>query len=250
MQTSSFIREVAFKALAAVALLLQIACTALDGPDYGSYDGAVAFNRGSFAVSEAVDRNLLVPVARGYQDIVPDPVEAGVQNFFANLRTLDSGVNGFLQGKPAHGGTDMMRLLLNSTLGIGGLFDVATPAGFAAQDEDFGQTLAVWGWKNSRYVYVPLVGPSTVRDLPSVAIRALVPRLLLGGNYSPWIGGVDAVATRADALALTDARDAAALDPYAFTREAHFQRRTFPIFDGDLPLDDGDDFFSESDFIE
>ena len=229
----------------AVALLLQAACAGLEGPDYGVYDRAPEFNRASFELSETVDSNVLVPVARGYKDLAPAPIEAGLLNFFANLRTVDSCINGFLQGKPRSGGTDMMRFLVNSTLGVAGLFDVATSAGLADQGEDFGQTLAVWGWRNSRYVYVPLVGPSTVRDLPSMAIRAAVPRLLLGGHYELWVGGVDILATRADALALTDARDAAALDPYAFTREAYYQRRKFQIFDGNPPLDDFDDFFEE-----
>ncbi|MYE87290.1 MAG: VacJ family lipoprotein [Gammaproteobacteria bacterium] len=228
-------------------LLLQTACASLEGPDYGTYDRAPGFNRASFELSETLDNKVFEPVARGYLDLVPGPVEAGVVNFFANLRTVDSSINGFLQGKAKRGGTDMMRLLLNSTVGIAGLFDVATPAGFAAQNEDFGQTLAVWGWRNSRYVYVPLVGPSTIRDLPSMAIRAFTPRLLIGSGYPLWATGIDLVAARADALALTDTRDAAALDPYAFTREAYYQRREFQIFDGNPPLDDFDDFFDDTD---
>ena len=231
----------------ATALLWQVGCASLEGPDYGAYDRAPEFNRASFELSETLDDQLFEPVARGYQGLVPKPIEAGLLNFFANLRSVDSCINGFLQGKPKSGGTDMMRLLVNSTVGVAGLFDVATPMGFAAQGEDFGQTLAVWGWRNSRYVYVPLVGPSTVRDLPSMAIRAVAPRLLLGGSYQLWMGGVDLLATRADALSLTDARDAAALDPFAFTREAYYQRRKFQIFDGDPPLDDFDDFFDEFD---
>ena len=247
MKASLPMGKTAVKALAVAGLLLQTACASLDGPDYGVHDKAPEFNRASFEISETLDDNLFEPVARGYRDLVPDPIEAGLLNFFANLRTLDSCVNGFLQGKPKSGGTDLMRLLLNTTLGVAGLFDVASPAGFPAQGEDFGQTLAVWGWRNSRYVYVPLVGPSTVRDLPSMAIRAFTPRLLIGGGYPLWGSGLDLLATRADAMALTDARDAAALDPYAFTREAYYQRREFQIFDGDPPLDDFDDFFDEVD---
>ncbi|MXY06692.1 MAG: VacJ family lipoprotein [Gammaproteobacteria bacterium] len=251
MQTLLAKGEIALKALAlAAALLLQTACASLEGPDYGVYDKAPEFNQASFELSENLDNNLFEPLAHGYRDLMPDPIETGLLNFFANLRTVNSSINGFLQGKPKSGGTDMMRFLVNSTVGVAGLFDVATPAGFPAQGEDFGQTLAVWGWRNSRYVYVPLVGPSTVRDLPSMAIRAFTPRLLLGGSYDLWMGGVDLVAARADALALTDARDAAALDPYAFTREAYYQRRKFQIFDGDPPLDDFDDFFDETDTVE
>lgn len=233
--------------LLAGAVLLQGGCASLEGPDYGVQDPNERFNRASFQFSDEVDRSLLVPVARAYQRILPPPMEQGAANFFANLRSVDSSLNGFLQGKPKSGGTDLMRFLLNSTLGVAGLFDVATPAGLRAQNEDFGQTLAVWGWRNSRYFYVPLMGPATVRDLPALAISALWPRLILGQYHDLWISGVGLVSARSEALTLTDARDSAALDPYAFTREAYYQRREFLIHDGRPPLDDFDSFFDEAD---
>ena len=238
-----------------VALVLQSACAALDGADYGTFDANEEFNRASYDFSEVVDRNALAPLARGYQSLAPEVVETGISNFFANLRSLDSSLNGFLQGKPGRGATDAMRFLMNTTVGVGGLFDVATRAGLLDQEEDLGQTLAVWGWKNSRYVYVPLVGPSTLRDLPSLMVRALVPRLILGsaadlglsnaGNLG--LSGLSIVSARADALALTDTRDSAALDAYVFTREAYMQRRKFLIFDGDPPVEEFDAFFDEFD---
>ncbi len=231
------------------------ACATLDGPDYGTYDENEGFNRASYDFSEVVDRRALAPVARGYKTITPDAVETGIGNFFANLRSLDSSLNGFLQGKPGRGATDAMRFLLNSTVGIGGLFDVATGAGLVDQEEDIGQTLAVWGWRNSRYVYVPLVGPSTIRDLPSLVMRALVPRLVLGGAAdlglssagSLGLSALNIVSARADVLTLTDARDSTALDAYVFTREAYVQRRKFLIFDGDPPVEEFDAFFGEFD---
>ena len=234
---------------------LQSACASLNGPDYGSYDENEEFNRAAYEFSEVVDRNVLAPVARGYQAITPDAVETGISNFFANLRSLDSSLNGFLQGKPERGGTDALRFLMNTTVGVGGLFDVATGAGLLDQDEDIGQTLAVWGWKNSRYVYVPLVGPSTVRDLPSLLVRALVPRLVLGsaadlglnGAANGGLGALNIVSARADALSLTDTRDSAALDAYVFTREAFMQRRKYLIFNGDPPVEEFDAFFDEFD---
>lgn len=229
----------------AAALLAQLGCAGLTGPDYGVYDASPELNRASFRLSEKVDHTLAAPAARAYQNILPDPLEAGVANFFANLRSVDSSINGFLQGKPKRGGTDLARFVMNSTIGVGGLFDVAARAGFQDQQEDLGQTLAVWGWRKSRYIYVPLVGPSTLRDLPSVALGAFAPRLLLGPHYEPWITGLGLLSARAEALVLTDTRDAAALDPYAFTREAYHQRREFLIYDGAPPLDDFDDFFDE-----
>ena len=238
-------------AAAAAALVLQGACASLgDGADSAAYDANEGFNRASFEFSDKVDRRFIAPAARAYQSLLPDPVERGASNFFANLASVDSSINGFLQGKPKGGGTDLMRFLLNSTLGLAGVFDVATPAGFPAQNEDFGQTLAVWGWRNSRYFYVPLVGPSTVRDLPAMAFSAVLTPRLFPKDYRLWVGGVGLLSARADALALTDARDAAALDPYVFTREAYYQRREFMIHDGDPPLDDFDAFFDEADPIE
>ena len=230
-----------------VLFLSQAACAALAGPDYGVYDENEGFNRGSYDFSEAVDRNALAPIARGYQSIAPDLLETGISNFFANLRSLDSSANGFLQGKPKRGATDSLRFLINSTIGLGGLFDVATPAGLPHQNEDIGQTLAVWGWKKSRYVYVPLVGPSTVRDLPMLALRGILPRLVLGDVHNLGISGLDVVSARADSLALTDTRDASAFDAYVFTREAYTQRRKFLIFDGNPPMEEFDDFFDDFD---
>lgn len=240
-----------WRGLAAAALLLQGACASLgDGADSAAYDASEGFNRASFEFSDRVDRRFIAPAARAYQSLLPDPVERGASNFFANLASVDSSINGFLQGKPKGGGTDLMRFLLNSTLGLAGVFDVATPAGFPAQNEDFGQTLAVWGWRNSRYLYVPLVGPSTIRDLPAMAFSTVLAPRLFPKDYRLWVSGVGLLSARADALALTDARDAAALDPYVFTREAYYQRREFMIHDGDPPLDDFDAFFDEADPIE
>ena len=228
-------------------LVLQTACTTLQGPDFGVYDTNEGFNRQSYEFSEAVDEHALAPIARGYQSIAPELVETGISNFFKNLRTLDSSANGFLQGKPKRGATDSLRFIVNTTIGLGGLFDVATPAGLYHQDEDIGQTLAVWGWKKSRYIYVPLVGPSTVRDLPVLVLRGILPRLVLGDFHNLGISGLDVVSARAGALALTDTRDASALDAYVFTREAYTQRRKFLIFDGNPPMEEFDDFFDEFD---
>ncbi len=230
-----------------VLLVFQAACVSLEGDDYGVFDTNEGLNRQSYEFSEAVDRRVLAPVARGYRDITPELVETGIGNFFSNLRSLDSSVNGFLQGKPKRGATDSLRFIVNSTVGLGGLFDVATPAGLHSQDEDIGQTLALWGWKNSRYVYVPFVGPSTVRDLPVLIVRGLLPRLALGDAHNLGVTGIDALSARAAALDLTETRDAAALDAYVFTREAYLQRRKFLIFDGNPPVEDFDDFFDEFD---
>lgn len=223
------------------------ACSSLGGKEYAVYDPGEELNRRTYDVMDRIDRAAVVPVARGYQAITPDWLERGVNNVFVNVRTISSSVNGFLQAKPESGFTDLSRILVNSTLGVGGFFDVATRMDLRYQQEDFGQTLAVWGWRRSRYVYVPFLGPSTWRDLPSTLVRSAMPRLIVGPDYHWGYSGLDAVATRADLLSATEVRDAAAIDPYAFTRDAYFQRRKFQIYDGAPPLDD---FFDEFDEFE
>lgn len=221
-----------------VAAGLGAGCAGLEGPAHGVYDPAEGFNRRAHAVSEALDRFALRPVARGYHIAVPRPVRLGIRNFFDNLRGLDSAANGLLQGKPRQAGVDLMRVVVNSTLGLGGLFDVATDLGLAYGGEDLGQTLAVWGYTRTRYVYVPAFGPSSVRDIPGLGLRAALPWLLLGDSYNLAVGALDVTRAREDALDATDARDRLALDPYSFTREAYFQRRRYQIYDGAPPFED------------
>ena len=162
-----------------------------------------------------------------------------------NLIEIDSSINSFLQGKPKAGFNDLSRVVINSTIGIGGFIDVASNLGIDSQEEDLGQTLAIAGWNRSAYFYVPVAGPSNARDLPGMAFRSVLPRLILGNSYTWWIGGIVMLNSRAEALSLTDARDTTAIDPYAFTREAYYQRRKFLIFDGDPPVDDFFDDFEE-----
>lgn len=241
---SEFVRRVA-SMMVAVVVVFMAGCTTLEGPEHGVYDPYEGFNRGSYGLSDWVDRNALVPLARGYSNVTPKFLRTGISNVFLNLGTVDSIVNGFLQGKPKAGATDLARVVINTTVGIGGLIDVAAKAGLDYQEEDLGQTLAVAGVVRTRFFYIPLRGPSTVRDVPGVAIRSAIPRLLLGGAYRWWMGGIDLLNSRAEALTLTDTRDSTALDPYAFTREAYYQRRKFLIYDGDPPVDDFFDEFDE-----
>ena len=231
--------------VASALVVLMAGCASLEGPEHGVYDPYQGFNRGSYGLSDWVDRNALVPVARGYSKVTPKWFRSSIGNVFLNLTTVDSALNGFLQGKPKAGGTDLARILINTTLGIGGLIDVAAKAGLDYQEEDLGQTLAVAGVTRTRFFYIPLLGPSALRDAPGVAIRATIPRLLIGGAYRWWMGGIDLLNSRAQALTLTDTRDSTALDPYAFTREAYYQRRKFLIYDGDPPVDDFFDEFDE-----
>lgn len=230
--------------IVAVFVLLGSGCVS-QSSGLSVRDPAESLNQRSYALSEGIDDIVLKPVARGYERVVPDFLRQGVRNFFTNVRGVDSAINGFLQGKPRRGFTDVGRVLVNTTLGIGGLFDPASDIGLQFQGEDFGQTLAVWGYKDSAYLYLPIVGPLTVRDLPVVVFRFAVPRLVLGDHYNVATGALDVVSLRSEALAMTKARDTAALDPYAFTREAYIQRRRYQIFDGNPPAADYFDEFEE-----
>lgn len=222
-----------------VGLLSLTGCAGREIPQTEVYDPWERFNRGAYAVTDVADRVALRPLARGYAAVVPAPLRAGVGNFFSNLRVPASAVCGLLQGKPARGGTDLARFIVNTTLGIGGLFDVASRAGLPFQDEDLGQVLAAWGYKQSRALYLPVLGPTTVRDLPGdIVNRMLAPRWLLGETYGWELATVDTVSQRASLLTATESRDTAALDPYAFTREANHQRRLDRIYDGSPPVED------------
>lgn len=219
-------------------------CTT-QGRDYVVADDYEGFNRASYEFSDRVDRAVLLPIAKGYKAITPDIVEQGVTNFFANINSLQSSLNGFLQGKPGSGAEDLGRFLVNSTLGIGGLIDIGTRVGLEAQNEDLGQTFALWGWEKSRYIYIPLMGPTTWRDFPGNLLSGYSQRALLGDSYHWGVSVLGVIDTRANLIGLTDTRDASALDPYTFVRDGYVQRRRFLIYDGELPLDDLFDEFDD-----
>ncbi len=122
------------------------------------------YNRGVFKFNDALDKAVVKPVARGYQKITPDFVEARVSSFFSNLGEITNSLNNLLQGNIIKSGSDLSRFALNSTFGIVGLFDVASQAGLEKHNEDFGQTLGVWGVGSGPYFILPFLGPSTVRD--------------------------------------------------------------------------------------
>eukprot|EP00906_Rhabdomonas_costata_P015481 RCo022246 len=145
--------------LAAGLAACAVSATAGDNPR-DPYEG---FNRAMFATNEVIDK-AVKPVAQAYDAGVPLPVKAGVGNFFGNVGDLWTGVNSALQGKGGNAGNDFGRLLVNSTVGIFGLFDVASELGMEKHDEDFGQTLAVWGVGDGGYLYWPIIGPRTLRD--------------------------------------------------------------------------------------
>jgi phospholipid-binding lipoprotein MlaA len=197
----------------------------------GAFDPWEKYNRKMHRFNNAVDRGVAQPLARGYVKVVPRPVRLGVSNFFSNLGQPLTAVNALLQGKPKAAGQALGRFLLNSTLGIGGIFDPARDAKLPHHNEDFGQTLGVWGWKRSRYFELPLFGPRTVRDVfGMVGDAPLSPlRSVETDNVRIPLQGLQLVDLRSQLLA-TDSLREGAEDDYTLVRDAWSQRRDYQIF--------------------
>ena len=209
------------------------------GPEVSDHDPFESVNRQIHRVNDIADSWIAKPVTRAYVSYTPQPIRNSVSNFFDNVAYPSVILNDFLQGKGTQGLEDLERFIVNTTFGFLGFWDVATPLGLEAHDEDFGQTLAVWGLKESTYLVLPFIGPNTVRDTPNLGVTTVtnilfyvpnpyvVPVALLG--FIDYRAGVDEAVTF---------RDETAVEPYLFTREAYLQHRRFLIYDGNPPVDD------------
>ena len=203
-------------------------------------------NRAFFTFNESLDKYLIKPVAKGYVQITPEPFRMLVTNFFDNLRYLNVILNSFLQGKFEQGFSDVGRFVVNSTIGLAGLVDVATDMNLPRHEEDFGQTLAVWGAGQGAYIYLPVRGPNSVRDVPDLATSAFLnPLTYVTGAILFPVTALGIINARANLLDETNIRDEAAVDVYSFTREAYIQRREYLIHDGNPPSTGYDDIFEE-----
>ena len=202
-------------------------------------DPLEGFNRGVYKFNDVADKAVIKPVAGAYKAVLPSPVRSGVNNFFSNLNTFVSVINDLLQFKFDKAAEGAGRFVINSTFGIAGLVDVASMDGIEKRNEDFGQTLGHWGVGSGAYIVLPFLGPSSVRDTTGLVVDTLA--------FDP-ISYVEDPATRnvartiklidkrAQYLPASDLLDEAALDPYAFMRDAYFQRRNSQIHDGNVPM--------------
>ena len=215
-------------------------------------DPLEGINRPIYEFNDGLDRHILQPIANGYVAITPKPIRTGVTNFFDNLTYLNVILNDILQGKFLQGIDDSARFIINSTVGIGGIFDPAGHGTLPKHNEDLGQTFGTWGAGEGVYLNLPLLGPSSTRDAPDLVTSTLLnPLTYFAFAISAPISAVNLVNKRANLLDATKFRDEAALDPYAFTREAYRQHRTSLIYDGNPPVEDMEDFFEdEEDFEE
>ncbi len=218
--------------LAACAALAWLPFAAQAG-DEDPWEGV---NRAVFRFNDTLDTYALKPLARGYQAVTPQFLEDGVHNVFGNLGDVGNLANDLLQGKFHEAGVDTGRLIFNSTFGLLGFFDVATPMGLRRNDEDFGQTLGVWGLASGPYIVLPLLGPSTIRDaLGKLPDSQLEPYPHM--SHVPTrnvIRGLDVVDTRA---ALLSAEKLISGDKYLFVRNAYLQNREFRVKDGQVEDD-------------
>ena len=237
--------------LIAIALMLS-GCATTTVPSVGERDPGdpfEPFNRQVHAFNRSADQVVVRPLAQGYAAVTPAPVRSGIRNFFSNLRAPAVMINLLLQGRPGDSLEQFERFFVNTVYGLGGLFDLAGKADLPEHDADLGMTFATWGWQDSRFVMLPLLGPSTLRDGLGLA----------GDNFTnpAWrsareAGGhgllaLNIVQIRANLLPL-DAQLEAAFDEYIFLRDGFLQRRQFMLKGGEAELPDYESFLDEQDW--
>lgn len=228
--------------LLVTTLILISACASTGRSEFSADDSALErVNKVSYNTTDWADQYFIKPIAQGYKIIMPDPAEKAVSRAFANVREIGTAANSLLQGKVGQAAHDSGRVLANSTLGILGLFEVAESMGLKKhQPEDFGQTLAKWGVGSGPYIYLPILGPSTLRDAPSrVVDYFLNPLSYIDESSTRYaLGGAELLDRRASAI---DSEEIISGDRYLFLKDAYLQRREYLIEDGKLN-EEPDDF--------
>jgi phospholipid-binding lipoprotein MlaA len=199
------------------------------------------FNRAMFAVNEGLDV-VIKPVAEGYDAAAPLPVKAAIGNFFGNIWDVWTALNNLLQGKPGDAFSDVGRVLVNTTIGIGGAFDVASEMGLEKHSEDFGQTMGRWGIADGPYFYWPIIGPRTTRDTVGWGVDTYVDPVwrLKDVPSRNTLAGIRFVDTRASLLVSDKVIEEAAFDKYNYIRDAYLQHRRSEIYDGNPPREKSD----------
>ena len=228
-------------------IIWSTGCATAQSADVEASDNDVLepMNRQMYQVNDFLDQTVAEPIADVYLEYMPEPIRNSISNFLDNVAYPNVILNDFLQGKGKQGLEDSGRFVVNSTFGFFGIWDMATHLGLEAHDEDFGQTLGVWGLDKTTYLVLPLIGPNSLRDAPALGISTLTNLLFYVSNPVAIpvtvLGLVDRRARVADDV---NFRDEAAVEPYLFTREAYLQRRKFLIHDGNPPVEN-DEFLDE-----
>lgn len=236
----------------ALGLALSGCTTARVGTDrLAEKDPLEGFNRGVWAINRGADKVIVKPVTQVYRAVAPKPARDGVRNFFANVGEPFSFINNILQGKGDRAIRNLGRFVVNTTIGIGGLFDQASRMKIAPAPEDLGQTFAAWGMNGGPYLMLPLLGPSTLRDGVGTGIAQVADPYRYCLNNCGLPHGVPLGLTAAEVISTRDGlietgADSfleSSLDPYAATRSAYLQRRRADILNrdpADMGVDDGD----------
>ena len=228
-------KEKLFKWILLTSLILSLTGCATNTGPVDPQDPYEHINRKIFDFNMALDKALFRPVAKVYDVVLPWPVKRGVYNFFNNIGDVTSAANEILQLDFPQAIADLARVFINTIVGIGGLFDVATSLGVERDASDFGLTLAHWGSRNTPYVVLPFFGPYTVRDAVSFPINyfLLSPWAYFKPPVFQWsLAGIYYTQRRSELLAGDDVVDQA-FDPYVFVRDAYLQRRDFLINEND-----------------
>ena len=234
LRNSQFVPFLRFLTLLLIAFLLSSCSTTGSSKN----DPLEPMNRAIFGFNEIVDDNILEPVAETYKYITPDPVETGVSNFFSNVGEVSTIANDVFQFKFKQAGYDFLRFSINTTVGVLGIFDVASSMGLEKNKEDFGQTLGYWGIPQGPYLVLPFFGSSTFRDAPGLyADRQISPVEQLHNKEELAVDTLSIVNTRARLLRATKILDTAAKDKYIFIRESYLQKRESMVNDGDTEED-------------
>lgn len=210
------------------------------GPQTNPADPLEPLNRSVFRFNDTLDENVLKPVATGYRDYTPTLVQTGVRNVFNNFSDVSAVLNNGLQLKGRQTASSLMRVVVNTTVGVYGLFDVATAIKLERYPEDFGQTLGYWGVHSGPYLVLPLLGPSTVRDTAGLPVDWQVDPVSNAriASFGPETQILRIVDRRTSFLAAGNMLNEASIDKYAFLRDAYLQRRRSQIFDGNPPEED------------
>jgi phospholipid-binding lipoprotein MlaA len=224
--------------IGAFLFMLASLAAAQSSPSPDPSDPWENYNRAMFQFNEDLDRVLLKPVAQAYKAIIPDPARQCVGNVLSNVGDVWSAFNSLLQGKPGECVNQLMRFAINTTLGFGGCLDIAREMdGLEKRNEDFGQTLGVWGFRSGSYLILPIFGPSSVRDGFGFGIDRIADPIdhIRHVPTRNMTIGVRIISVRADLMSATSVFEKAALDRYTFTRDAYLQRRLNAVYDGYPP---------------
>jgi len=222
----------------AVAGMLLSACAAAPNKD----DPFEPWNRAMYEVHQAVDGAVIKPIAQAYVAYVPEPIRTGVSNFFGNIDDLFTGINNVLEGNGNQAGDDFGRVLLNTSMGFGGILDLASMVGIPKDKKDFGITFGKWGIPQGPYLFVPLFGPTTVRDGTGVLVRYFTGPVGYIDNIPlrNSLYGLGYLDLRAQALSAESVLETAALDKYRFLRNAYLKNRFFQVYGKPPPEEDED----------